>query len=207
MAQLPATRRGQGGRMAARSEHPLERLHQDFDTLFDRLWGGWLAPLDRDVGTVRLWDFDVQENDQEVVIRAELPGFEENEIDVQLNQDTLIIRAEKEQKGDGQEEYRNFFRAITLPPGINPEQARATYRNGVLELHIPRAAEAQPRRIQIEGERAGNGQQGQQAGQRQQANQGQQAGKQAGAAATEARKPQQQPSQQAGATASEKAGK
>jgi HSP20 family protein len=133
-------------------EHPLERLQRDFDALFGNLWGGHIAPFARNLGSIRVWDFDVTENDREIVVRAELPGFEANELDVQINQDELTIKAEKEQKGDKQEEYRSFQRRITLPAGINVDQVQASYRNGVLELHIPRAEEAQPRRIQIQAE-------------------------------------------------------
>jgi HSP20 family protein len=159
MAQLPATQRSQGGHMAARREHPLERLQRDFDNLFSRLMGGWFAPSEQESGALRLWDFDVTENDKEVVVRAELPGFEENELDVQLNQDVLTIKAEKEQKGNGREEYRSFYRSVTLPSGIDADKAQATYRNGVLELHIPRVEGAQPRRIQVQGQQAAAGQQ------------------------------------------------
>ena len=162
MAQLPASQRNQGGRLSTRREHPLERLQRDFDTLFSRLWGGWPAPVAQDLETLRVWDFDVSENDKEVVVRAELPGFEENEIEVQLNNDMLAIKAEKEQKGDGQQEYRSFFRAVTLPPGIDADKAQATYRNGVLELHLPKGEAAQARRIAVQGQQ-GTANQGQQA--------------------------------------------
>ncbi|MDB5312811.1 MAG: heat shock protein Hsp20 [Gemmataceae bacterium] len=190
MAQLPATRSPQGGQMAQRREHPLAQLARDFDSLFGMLGG--LAP---DLGAMRVWDFDVTENDKEVVVRAELPGFEEKEIDVQINRDTLTIRAEKEQKGDRQEEYRSFFRAVTLPPGVDPENARATYRNGVLELHIPREAGARSKRIAIEGEQSGTTDQGRRpasnqngAGSQPAGDQGQQAEKQAGAGPAKAKK-------------------
>jgi DNA-binding NtrC family response regulator len=149
-----------------------QRLQRDFDTLFERLLGGRLAPFEQDFGSMRLWDFDVTENDKEIVVRAELPGFEPNELDVQFNQDVLTIKAEKQQKGDREEEYRSFYRTVTLPPGIKADKAQATYRNGVLELHIPRSEEAQPKRIRVEGQQAAAGQAG---------NQGQQAGSQAGA--------------------------
>src|SRR5262249_28457318 len=111
-----------------------------------------------------IWDFDVKEDDKEIVVRAEMPGFEQNEIDVQINNDTLTIKAEKEQKGNGREEYRSFFRTITLPGGINAEKAQATYRNGVLELHFPRSEEAKPRRIKVQAEQVPSGQQGHQPG-------------------------------------------
>jgi len=151
MAQVPASRPGQGGRMSSRREHPLDRLQRDFDSLL-RMWGGWFAPGETDFDVIRVWDFDVSDKDNEIVVRAELPGFDENEIDVQINNNVLTVRAEEEQKGDGQHEYRSFYRAITLPPGIDPDNVKANYRNGVLELHIPKAAEAQPRRIKVTSE-------------------------------------------------------
>jgi HSP20 family protein len=189
--------------MATRRENPLERLQRDFDVLFNRLTGGWLVPVDEDMGSMRLWDFDVTEKDNEIVVRAELPGFEENEIDVRLDNGVLTIKAEKEQRGEEKEEYRSFLRSITLPTGIDTEKAQATYHNGVLELHIPRAANALPKRIQVQGQQAALNQQGQEgmgrqsaANEAQAASQGQQAGNQA-----------QQSSNQEGAAASAKAKK
>ena len=115
MALLPAIRRNQGGTVAPRRERQGSITGRDFDTLLERLFGGRLFPFDQSLSEMRVWDFDVTENDKEVVVRAELPGFEENEIDVQLDQDVLTIRAEKQQKGDREEEYRSFMRTVTLP--------------------------------------------------------------------------------------------
>jgi HSP20 family protein len=165
MAQNPTTQKNVGGQLAARGAQPLQRLHHGLNTVFDRMLSGWLAPFDRDLGSMRLWDFDVTEDDKEIVIRAEIPGFEENELDIQLNNDMLTIKAEKTERENGKEEYRNFFRSVTLPGGIDAEKVQATYRNGVLEMHIPRAEGAQPKRIKVEGsQKSGNGSQGQQAG-------------------------------------------
>ncbi len=154
MAQLPATRANQTGPPAQRRDHPLARLQRDFDMLLDTLWGGPLTPALPGMEALRVWDFDVTENDKEIVVRAELPGFEENEIDVQLHNDILTIKAEKEQKGERAQEYRSFFRSITLPSGIDAEKVQASYRNGVLELHIPRAEGTQPKRIQVQRQEA-----------------------------------------------------
>jgi len=185
MAQLPATRKNQGGALATRREHPLERLSRDFDALFGRMLGGSLAPFDQDTGSVRLWDFDVTENDKEITVRAEVPGFEPNELDVRLDNGMLTIKAEKEQKGDREEEYRGFFRSVTLPPDIDTEKAQATHRNGVLELHIPRAEGAQPKRIQVQGQKGQQALSGQvEASASQGGKQGQQAKNQAGATAS-----------------------
>jgi HSP20 family protein len=174
--------------MIARREHPLQYLQRDFDRLFGRLVSGWLAPFDEDFQTMRVWDFDVTENGKELVVRAEMPGFEENEINVQLTQDVLTIRAEKEQKGDGQDECRRFVRTVVLPSCTDADKIQATYRNGVLELHLPRAEGTQPKQIKLQGQQGTTGQQalpsatGAASGQSK--NQGQEAGGQAGAAAS-----------------------
>jgi HSP20 family protein len=159
MAQEMATRGNQGGPLAQRrAQHPLQQLRQDFDAVFGPLLGGW---FDRDLETMRVWDFDVKEDDKEITVRAEMPGFEENEVDVQINDNVLTIRAQKEQKGDGREEYRSFFRSVVLPTGIDADKAQATYRNGVLELHIPRAEGAGPKRIKLQGQQGASGQKAQ----------------------------------------------
>ena len=151
MAQLPAVRKNQGNQLASRRrEHPLECLQRDFDLLFNQFGGGLLAPLGQEFETLRVWDFDVTEDDQEVAVRAEIPGFEANELDVQFNNNQLIIKAEKQRKEEVKEEYRSFYRAISLPPGVDFEKVRATYRNGVLELHIQKSAGAQTKHIKVE---------------------------------------------------------
>jgi HSP20 family protein len=154
MAQELSRRGNQGGNLAHRREHPLQELRRNFDTLFGPLWGG---VFDRDFEPMRVWDFDMKEGDKEIAVRAEMPGFDENELDVQINDNILTIRAEKDQKDQGREEYRSFYRSITLPSGIDPEKVQATYRNGVLEMHIPRAEGAGPKRIRVQGQQGAIG--------------------------------------------------
>jgi HSP20 family protein len=163
MAQLPAQRGGHGGRLVPRREDPFRLFRRDFDTLFSMLLGGGhplsRMPFDQDMEQLRVWDFDVRETDKEIVVRAELPGFAENELDVQLDNDMLTIRAEKEQKGEGEESYRSFYRSLALPSGVNAENVQANYQHGVLELRIPRPEGAQPKRIRIEHHKPGGQQQ------------------------------------------------
>src|SRR5438105_4926847 len=138
MARISTSQKRSAGPVAVRRERPLQRMHQNLNTLFDRMWGNWLGPFERDFSSMRVWDFDVTENDKEITVRAELPGFEENELDIQLTNDILTIKAEKEEHGEGEEEYRSFFRRVTLPSGMDADNVRATYRSGVLGMHIPR---------------------------------------------------------------------
>ena len=158
MANLPVHRGNHGGGMAARRQQPpLDLLRREFDRIFDRAFGGWMTPFEQDFGEMRVWDFDVREDDKEVTVRAELPGFKPDEVNVQANNDMLTIKAEKEKKSDGEEQYRSFYRSVTLPSGVDADKAQATCRHGVLELHLPKTEKAKGKTIPIQP------QQGQQA--------------------------------------------
>jgi HSP20 family protein len=129
--------------------HPMDRLRRDFETLFGPLWRDF--GMEEDFGNMRVWDFDITENENEVTVRAEVPGFEPNELDVQVHNEVLTIKAEKQHKEGQREEFRSFSRSVMLPSGVDQDKAQATYRNGVLELHLPRSEGAQPRRINVQG--------------------------------------------------------
>jgi HSP20 family protein len=134
------------------AEYPLQEFREELESMFRRFFGGWLEPFEGDYGSMRTWDFDVSEGDNEIIVKAELPGFEEKELDVQLSDNILTIKAEKEQKGDGRESYRSFRQSVTLPSGIDANKVQASYHNGVLELHIPRAEGAKPKRIAVKAQ-------------------------------------------------------
>jgi HSP20 family protein len=163
MANLPIHHGTRGQMTRQRPRHPLDLLHTQMDELFDRFFGGPFSLFDEEREPMRFWDINVTENGKEIVVRAEMPGFEEKDLDVQLQDDRLVIKAEREQTSDGQEEYRSFSRTLTLPPGIDAEKTQASYRNGVLELHLTRPEGGQPTRIRVQGQQAGTSQsQGQQ---------------------------------------------
>ena len=142
--------------VAPRGGHPLARLRDDFDELFDRFLSRWPAPFEPGFGLAP-WGFDVEDREQEVVIRAEAPGFEAGDFDVHVSGQALIIRAEqrhdrKDGEGAGRYEehaYRTFRRTVTLPRGIDPDRIEARYRNGVLEVRVPRTEEARGKRVAV----------------------------------------------------------
>ncbi len=107
--------------------------------------GAWLPPV------------DVIEDSDRLVFRAELPGVDRNDIDIKVEGGTLVLRGEKKQEKDVTDEsahrveryYGSFSRRFVLPTTIDADKISATFCNGVLEVVLPKAEEARPRRIKV----------------------------------------------------------
>lgn len=130
---------------------PRVDLPDEVDELFDRLLS---IPAAEAPEWPNRWGLITEENDKEFLIRFELPGFEPAEVKVEVLGDRLTIEAEHrppEVKTEEETErtYTHVRRTITLPPGANLEKVAASYRNGILEVHVPRAPEALGRRIEV----------------------------------------------------------
>jgi HSP20 family protein len=152
MANISRRNQGQRGEMTAQRRGPFGSLQDAFDNMFDRLMSQWAGPTGGETGTMYFWDFNVEHKDDEVVVRADMPGFESDDIEINLDQNVLTIQAQQRQQDQLAREFRSYYRAATLPTGVDPDKVIATYRNGVLEIHIPRKEEAKPRRIQVHGQ-------------------------------------------------------
>jgi HSP20 family protein len=140
--------RNGAGALANRTEHPLSLFRSEFDSLFDRFFGNWPA-LD---ATWSGWGLDLDETDNEVVARVDAPGFEPGDFDIQVSGDTLKITAErKAEKGDKRTYERRFQRYVTLPAAVDADKVEAKYRNGVLELTLPKTEQARWKRIPVKG--------------------------------------------------------
>jgi len=135
-----------------RKETPFGWMTEEFENLFNRLFTGW------PVTETREWPYryalTTEEKEKEILVRAEVPGFTPEEVKVELRGERLMIEAEhKEEPKKGEEKaertYAHVKRMITLPPEIEPEKVEAVYRNGVLEVHVPRKPEATGRRIEV----------------------------------------------------------
>jgi HSP20 family protein len=125
-------------------------MRHEFGTVFDRFFGGW--PLVETPEMSRTWGIEWTEGEKEMVLRAELPGFELAEINVEVTGDVLAITAEhKVPEGEAKKEtgYRQMRRSFTLPETVTTENVEAVYRNGILELHLPKRPEVQPRKIEV----------------------------------------------------------
>jgi HSP20 family protein len=149
----PWKQREDGNReLTPRGQQPVSRLHDEFNALFNRFFGNWPVAAEGDWG--RFWDFHVNDTGKEVVVRAEAPGFEAGDFDLQVSGNRLTIHAERKQRSEEKEgtshyEERRLQRSVTLPPGTDTENVEARYRNGVLEVRLPKAPEAQGKRIEV----------------------------------------------------------
>ncbi|PWT83064.1 MAG: molecular chaperone [Acidobacteria bacterium] len=151
-------RRGEPSRLPSLlSTHPLGRLREEMDALFDRFFSRWPAPAEWGWSPSLAWDVNVEDLDKEIVVRAEAPGFEPQDFDIHVSGNMLTIRAEHKQEAEQEKEgfrswerrYGRFQRTIPLSAAVNPNQVTAHYRSGVLEVHLPRTEEAQRRRIEV----------------------------------------------------------
>ena len=117
-------------------------------------------------GDYRLFapSFDVKENKEGYLSRADLPGVKEEDLEISLTGNRLAIsgkrEAEKHEQGDtyyaSERSYGSFSRAFTLPDGTDAENVKAELKNGVLQVIVPKKPEVQPKKITISKAEAGN---------------------------------------------------
>uniref|UniRef100_A0A832I7H0 Hsp20/alpha crystallin family protein n=1 Tax=Eiseniibacteriota bacterium TaxID=2212470 RepID=A0A832I7H0_UNCEI len=135
----------------------LANARNEMDRLFDEFFGArrsWLA----DVQPQFVPAVDIEETEDSFVFHADLPGMSHKDVKVSLLGDTLTIRGERvreEQSSKGtrtrtERSYGAFERSFTLGAPVKAEGVRATFRDGVLEVRVPKAEEARVREIQVQ---------------------------------------------------------
>ena len=169
--QAMQTRRGQE---LQRSQSPfglMRRFNEEMDRLFqdfgfghgsESSFGGEMGMLGNRGLSMWAPQIEVFERKGELCVRADLPGMTKDDIDVEITDNTLVLRGERRSERDEQEEegyyrtersYGSFYRTIPLPEGVDGENAVANFRNGVLEITMPVPERAGRRRLEIrEGE-------------------------------------------------------
>jgi HSP20 family protein len=134
--------------------HELTALHDEMS----RLMNGLLQAGNGKTGA-QSWvpAVDVWETDDELVYAFDLPGISEDEISVEVEDGVLTVTAERERAQEVEEErfYRyerrfgTFRRAITLPQGVSDDALKADFKNGVLEVHVAKPEQPQPKKVPI----------------------------------------------------------
>ena len=134
-------------------QNPALALHREMNRLFDNFFRGMDFPAGWSVGN---WPHvEVSENDDEVKVVAELPGIEEKDVEVSLQEGMLTIKGEKKsenQKAVYSERWHGQFeRAVRLGPDVDPDRVSASFKNGVLTVTAQKRppAQRQTRRIEV----------------------------------------------------------
>ena len=130
-------------------------LQREIDRVFESFGRGW--PAFRALNTDLAPRMDVAETDTDIEITAELPGLQEKDVQVNVADNVLTIRGEKNVEKEQIEKhyhsversYGAFHRAVNLPTGINSDAIRATLANGVLKVVVPKPATAQAKKVEV----------------------------------------------------------
>jgi HSP20 family protein len=100
---------------------------------------------------------DIYENENELVLTAEVPGLEEKDVEIKIEDNTLSVRGERKFEKETKEEnyhriersYGTFYRSFTLPNAIDQDKIQAEHENGVLKITMPKRTELKPRKVKI----------------------------------------------------------
>jgi HSP20 family protein len=137
----------------------MERLQSEMNRIFDGLNNTPDGRTNSLMQGGRMWSpsVDVAENAQEIVVHAELPGMKQDDIDIELTGDTLTLRGERKFENEERKEnfvriersYGRFQRSFTIATPIQHDKVTASYRDGILEIHLPKSEEQRPRKVQV----------------------------------------------------------
>jgi len=139
---------------------PARGFRAEMDRLFDSFFRDAVNPGLPLASELAEWapPLDVQENDKEIVVRAELPGIKADELELAIGgTNTLVISGEKKETQERREgghvyqerRFGQFRREVSLPAPVDPDDVQADYKDGVLEVRLKKSQEALPRRITI----------------------------------------------------------
>jgi len=131
-------------------------LREKMNRLFQDVFTGRTEDRELSAGT---WapSVDIYETENELVMTAEVPGIDEKDIEIKIEDNTLTLRGERKFEKDTREEnyhrlersYGSFYRAFTLPGSIDPEKIHAECENGILKISMPKRLEAKPHKVKI----------------------------------------------------------
>jgi len=126
----------------------MDRLFEDSFVRPSRFWP--------DGGRGQL-PIDMYQTQNDVVVKAALPGFKPDEVDISITGDTLTIKGEHKEEQEIKDEdyfykehrYGGFSRSVVIPVQVNSDKAEATFENGILTLTLPKAEEIKPKQIKV----------------------------------------------------------
>ncbi len=152
-SRLPVLRPERGG--------PFMALQQEMNRLFDRFFGREMEPFYpmEELGFPTAYpQMDVKETDKSIKIAVELPGMDEKDIQVSISGNSLTIKGEKKEEKEEREgsyirmerRYGSFNRVVPLPDEVDRDKAEASFKNGLLEIELPKTKDAAAQKKKIE---------------------------------------------------------
>jgi len=140
--------------MRRRTNEP-RTLRDEMDRLFDDFFG--MTPARGERGAVWSPAVNVREDEDSFFIEAELPGMSREDIELEVEQNSLVIKGERrfEQKEEGENyhfverSYGSFYRSFTLPKNVDADGIGAEYKDGVLTVTVPKKEEVKPKKVEI----------------------------------------------------------
>jgi HSP20 family protein len=150
VAALPVRKR-------ERERSALARLHDEMDDLFRGFFQDWELPV---WGRGRWPTLDIAETENELVVKAEVPGCKAEGIDISVSGNTLTISGEKKEEEETKKKgyyhversYGSFRRDVTLESEVDPAKIEAECKDGVLTITLPRSEQAKPTKIKVKGQ-------------------------------------------------------
>jgi len=143
-----------------RTDGIFDAFRREMDSLYERFFAETPAgPTGELVGA---WAprVDIEETDKEILVKADLPGVDPKDVDISVSDNSLVLRGEKkEEREEKKKNYRaverfvgQFYREIPLPAGTDKEKITATTSKGVVTVTIPKAPQAQPKKIAVKAQ-------------------------------------------------------
>jgi HSP20 family protein len=135
----------------------LANLRREMDQIFGEFFGRTPSKM---AATEAVWSplVDIHETKDSFVVKAELPGVKQEGLQVSVEGDALTLKGERKLESQIKEDqyhriersYGRFERVLLLPANVDPDGVKATYRNGVLEIQLPKREEAKPKAVKVE---------------------------------------------------------
>ncbi|MFQ5788013.1 MAG: Hsp20/alpha crystallin family protein, partial [Thermodesulfobacteriota bacterium] len=155
-------------RVSNELQHPIATLHREVDRLFDDFFRGFDRFPSLPFREESLSEFspkvNVSENDKEIEVTVEVPGMDQDDVDVSLRDDVLTIKGEKKQEKEEKDKdkeyyhversYGSFYRSLQIPCEVDEGNIKAAFKKGVLKINLPKSTKAQEnvRKIEVKSE-------------------------------------------------------
>ncbi len=147
-------------------EREIDRFRREIDKIFEDFFSPGRFPSLFGRVTRELEDFgtfpaiDVYDDKENIVVKAEVPGLKKDDIEIQIKGRDLVIKGEKKKEEEIKDEnyyyaeriYGTFSRVIRLPVDVKTDEVKAKFKNGILEIVLPKVEEAKPKEIKVEVE-------------------------------------------------------